>query len=208
MKQLTKLFLSAFTISFLGSLPLGSLNITITNISLQIGYNSALNFAIGAILVEVLMVKLSYTAIVQLEKFKPLLKKLNWVSIVILITLSILYIASALKASSSNTTGPIKLEYPILWGALLSLLNPLHLPFWMAWSSILKSKGLLTSQLFNQINYLIAITLGTGLAFCLYAILGTELTTFLQNKVYLVNGIIGFTFLVIAFIQLFKQLRR
>ncbi|MFN3301280.1 MAG: hypothetical protein ACK41Z_13920 [Sediminibacterium sp.] len=154
------------------------------------------------------MVKLSYTAIVQLEKFKPLLKKLNWVSIVILITLSILYIASALKASSSNTTGPIKLEYPILWGALLSFLNPLHLPFWMAWSSILKSKGLLTSQLFNQINYLIAITLGTGLAFCLYAILGTELTTFLQNKVYLVNGIIGFTFLVIAFIQLFKQLRR
>jgi threonine/homoserine/homoserine lactone efflux protein len=208
LKQLTKLFLSAFTISFLGSLPLGSLNITITNISLQTGYYSALNFAIGAILVEILMVKLSYTAIVQLEKYKPLLKKLNWVSIVILITLSIFYIASALKATSSNTTGPIKLEYPILWGAILSFLNPLHLPFWMAWSSILKSKGLLTSHLFNQINYLFAIALGTGLAFCLYGILGTELTTFLQNKVYLVNGMIGFTFLVVAFIQLFKQLKK
>lgn len=208
MKQLTKLFLSAFTISFLGSLPLGSLNLTITNISLQIGYYSALNFAIGAILVEVLMVRLSYTAIIQLEKFKPLLKKINWGSIVVLITLSIFFIVSALKTTSSNTTDPIKLEYPILWGALLSFLNPLHLPFWMAWSSILKSKGLLTSQLINQINYLFAIALGTGLAFCLYAILGTELTTFLQNKAYLVNGMIGFTFLVIALIQLFKQLRK
>lgn len=208
MKQLTKLFLSAFTISFLGSLPLGSLNITITNISLQIGYYSALNFAIGAILVEVIMVKLSYTAIVQLEKFKPLLKKLNWVSIVVLVTLSIFFITSAFKETSTNSTDPIKLEYPILWGALLSFLNPLHLPFWMAWSSILKSKGLLTSQILNQIIYLFAIALGTGLAFCLYAILGTELTTFLQNKAYLINGMIGFTFLVIALIQLVKQLKK
>lgn len=208
MKQLTKLILSAFTISFLGSLPLGSLNITITNISLQIGYYSALNFAIGAILVEVIMVKLSYTAIVQLEKFKPLLKKLNWVSIVVLVTLSIFFITSAFKETSTNSTDPIKLEYPILWGALLSFLNPLHLPFWMAWSSILKSKGLLTSQILNQIIYLFAIALGTGLAFCLYAILGTELTTFLQNKAYLINGMIGFTFLVIALIQLVKQLKK
>ncbi|WP_295233837.1 LysE family transporter [Sediminibacterium sp.] len=208
MKQLTKLILSAFTISFLGSLPLGSLNITITNISLQIGYYSALNFAIGAILVEVIMVKLSYTAIVQLEKFKPLLKKLNRVSIVVLVTLSIFFITSAFKETSTNSTDPIKLEYPILWGALLSFLNPLHLPFWMAWSSILKSKGLLTSQILNQIIYLFAIALGTGLAFCLYAILGTELTTFLQNKAYLVNGMIGFTFLVIALIQLVKQLKK
>lgn len=208
MKQLTKLFLSAFTISFLGSLPLGSLNLTITNISLQIGYYSALNFAIGAILVEVLMVRLSYTAIVQLEKYKPLIKKLNWVSIVVLVTLSFFFISASFKASTTYSTGSIKLEYPILWGALLSFLNPLHLPFWMAWSSILKSKGLLTSQLINQINYLFAIALGTGLAFCLYAILGTELTTFLQNKAYLVNGMIGFTFLVIAIIQLFKQLRK
>jgi len=208
LKQLTKLFLSAFTISFLGSLPLGSLNLTITNISLQIGYYSALNFAIGAILVEVLMVRLSYTAIVQLEKYKPLIKKLNWVSIVVLVTLSIFFISAAFKATTSNSTGSIKLEYPILWGALLSFLNPLHLPFWMAWSSILKSKGLLTSQLIDQINYLFAIALGTGLAFCLYATLGTELTTFLQNKAYLVNGMIGFTFLVIAIIQLIKQLRK
>jgi hypothetical protein len=154
------------------------------------------------------MVKLSYTAIVQLEKFKPLLKKLNWVSIVVLVTLSIFFITSAFKETSTNSTDPIKLEYPILWGALLSFLNPLHLPFWMAWSSILKSKGLLTSQILNQIIYLFAIALGTGLAFCLYAILGTELTTFLQNKAYLINGMIGFTFLVIALIQLVKQLKK
>lgn len=208
MKQHVQLFVSASIISFLGSLPLGILNITITNISLQEGFLSALNFAIGAIIVEIIIVKLSFTTILELGKINPLLKKINWASIVMLFVLSIYFLVSAIKNESTNATAPIKIDHMILWGALLSFLNPLHLPFWMVWSSILKSRGLLTHNLINQINYLFAIALGTGLAFCLYAVLGTELTKYLKNQAYLVNGIIGFSLFLAGIIQLYNLKRK
>lgn len=204
MKQIAKLFLSAFTISFLGSLPLGTLNITITNISIQQDYFSTLNFAIGAILVEIIIVKLSFTAIIQLEKIKPLLKLFNWLSIIILFTFSIVFLASAIQKIPQDESIPIKMKNAILWGALLSFLNPLHLPFWMVWSSILKSKGILINQLLNQFIYFLAIALGTGLAYYLYIKMGGVLIQFFKDQIYLINWIIGVSFLFTGVIQLLK----
>ncbi|HLD52475.1 MAG TPA: LysE family transporter [Sediminibacterium sp.] len=204
MKQLTKLILSAFTISFLGSLPLGTLNITITNLSIQQGYFNTVMFALGAILVEIIIVKISISFTIQLEKIKNLLKIFNWLSIILLFSLAIIFFMYAIKKIPSDTYPAIKLNNLILWGAFLSFLNPLQLPFWIAWTSILKSKELLPKHLIHQIAYFIAIALGTGFAYYLYIEIGSGLIHFFKNQSYLINFIIGVSLLFTGLIQLLK----
>ena len=204
MKQLTKLILSAFTISFLGSLPLGTLNITITNLSIQQGYFNTVMFALGAILVEIIIVKISISFTIQLEKIKNLLKIFNWLSIILLFSLAITFFMYAIKKIPSDTYPAIKLNNLILWGAFLSFLNPLQLPFWIAWTSILKSKELLPKHLIHQIAYFIAIALGTGFAYYLYIEIGSGLIHFFKNQSYLINFIIGVSLLFTGLIQLLK----
>ena len=50
--QFLKIFFWGMFISFLGSLPLGTINVTATNIAVQQGAYAATLFALGALLVE------------------------------------------------------------------------------------------------------------------------------------------------------------
>jgi len=52
MKQLLRIFAWGAVISFLGSLPLGILNVTATQLSVEKGVKSACMFAIGAMIIE------------------------------------------------------------------------------------------------------------------------------------------------------------
>ena len=67
MKQLVRVFAWGAVISFLGSLPLGILNVTSTQLSVEKGVKSAFMFAIGAMIIE-----LAYVSIT--------LRAMNWVS--------------------------------------------------------------------------------------------------------------------------------
>lgn len=196
--------MSALSISFLGSLPLGVLNITITNLSVQQGYFNTAMFALGAILVEIIIVKIAISFTIQLEKIKTLFKIFNWLSITILFSLAIIFFIYAIKKIPTESYPTLKINNLILWGALLSLLNPLQLPFWIAWTSILKSKRLLTLHLFHQIAYFFAIALGTGFAYYLYIEIGTRLIQFFKYQSYLINFIIGISLLFTGLLQLIK----
>jgi len=183
---------------------LGTLNITITNLSIQQGYFNTAKFALGAILVEIIIVKISISFTIQLEKIKTLLKVFNWLSIIILFSLATIFFIYAIKKTPSDTYPSIKLNNLILWGAVLSLVNPLQLPFWIAWTSILKTKKLLTRHLFHQIVYFFAIALGTGFAYYLYIEIGSGLILFFKNQSYLINFIIGVSLLFTGLLQFLK----
>lgn len=208
MKKIIYLFISATLISFLGSLPIGTLNITITKLSIHQDYFSSISFASGAILVELVVVKVSLTVIVQLVKMKTLLKIFHYSSIILLFSFAIYFFRTANQSKAQDVIFSIELKNMFLWGALISLLNPLHLPFWMAWSSILKSKGLLSMELIDQIIYLFAIAFGTGLAYYLYFFVGSELIQYFKDETYLINIIIGITLIITAAIQLLKFHRK
>ena len=78
MKASTKLFFSALLISFLGTLPLGTLNVSITNLAINRGYTAATLFAMGAILVEVAIVRIAVVAVGKLEKLQRYFKLFSW----------------------------------------------------------------------------------------------------------------------------------
>ena len=67
MPKLLSVFLWGLLISFLGSLPMGTLNITAMQIGISEGLRNAFLFVIGSLTVEMIYVRVSLVAIVWLR---------------------------------------------------------------------------------------------------------------------------------------------
>jgi threonine/homoserine/homoserine lactone efflux protein len=67
-QQLFKVAFAGLGISFLGSLPLGTMNIAATHISIQQGTGAGLVYATGSMLVEVIVVRIALVAMDWLAK--------------------------------------------------------------------------------------------------------------------------------------------
>ncbi|WP_431215500.1 hypothetical protein ACQ86N_12870 [Puia sp. P3] len=63
-----RLFCWALSVSFLGSLPLGTLNLSVANYAFQQNTTGAVGFSLAAIFVEVALVRLAASAVQRLER--------------------------------------------------------------------------------------------------------------------------------------------
>src|SRR5262245_42690470 len=86
-------------ISFLGSLPLGTLNVAAMQISISDGVSAALQFAIGSLLAEVIYVRLSLVAMDWIRKREFIFRLLEWITLAIVLVLA----ASSFYAAISPT---------------------------------------------------------------------------------------------------------
>lgn len=93
-------------------------------------------------------------------------------------------------------------------GLVLSLLNPLHLPFWLGWTAVLKSKNILDSNIASYNIYITAIGTGTFLAFVIYGFAGDFLMNTLKAEHNLINWILGLTLLLTGFILAYKLIAK
>ena len=68
MHPLAKIFITGMLISFLGSLPLGTLNVAAMQIAITEGYTKAILFSLGSLLVEMVYVRLSLVGMDWIRK--------------------------------------------------------------------------------------------------------------------------------------------
>ncbi|MFN5477607.1 MAG: hypothetical protein ACK484_13545, partial [Sphingobacteriales bacterium] len=69
-----RLFVTGLFISFLGALPMGTLNISSMQIAITDGYYPAVLFALGALLVEMIYVRMTLVAMDWFRAHKKLLQ--------------------------------------------------------------------------------------------------------------------------------------
>lgn len=124
-------------VSFLGTLPLGVLNITVIRVSLRQGLTAALYFALACALVELgysyISVELT-KSIIQFPALKPVTEG---IAALTLLGMGIYYLRQhALPMTDQRTIRPFYL------GALLSLVNVVAFPFWILYTTLLQAKGL------------------------------------------------------------------
>lgn len=204
MHRIAKLFLWTLLVSFLGSLPLGTLNVSITNLALYKGGVAALAFGVGAIFVELLLVRMAVAGIERLEKMKRYFVLFHWIAFVVLLFFAAASIVAAVQMKKFGASLRVINSNPFASGLLLSVLNPLHLPFWLSWTAAFKAKGIMHSSAKEHNIYVLAIGLGTGLAFLLYGWIGRLLILLLEDKQFLLNWGVGLTLLGTAIFQMQK----
>src|SRR6476620_7582685 len=99
MPKLMRVFFTGLLISFLGSLPLGTLNIAAMQIAISDGYRPAILFSLGSLTAEMVYVRLSLIAMDWVTKQKKLFRILEWVTLVIVVALAVSSFYAALHSS-------------------------------------------------------------------------------------------------------------
>ena len=209
------IYLTGFLISFLGSLPFGTLNITAFNIAAYRSFSEAVYYSLAVVLIELIVVRITLKFSKRINFEGGLISLALPVAAAVLLYLSISGFISAGKIGASGIQ-PIILplvKSAFVLGLVLSLSNPLHFPFWIGWNGVLKAKGKLNDEKGMYVSYLCGIGLGSLAALILYILAGKYLIggnnrfhfliTFITSGLYLIFS----GYLMVVFIRKYHKVR-
>ena len=180
MNQLLKIFLTGLGISFLGSLPLGTMNVAATHIAVEDGVKAALLFASAAVLIETIYARIALVAMDRVARHRKLFRVFEWFTVAVLFALATGSLLAAIHGSGLGRAMPIHVIDPFLLGIFLSATNPLHITFWFGWSSVLLNKHILLPQTTNYNLYTIGIAIGSLVGYSVFIIGGNYLVNQLR----------------------------
>jgi threonine/homoserine/homoserine lactone efflux protein len=204
MHPLLKIFLTGMLVSFLGSLPLGTLNVAAMQISVTDGINQAMQFSIGSLLAEIIYVRVSLVAMDWVSKQKRLFKILEWITVLIVLALAVSSFYAAMYPSVKENV-ILSSTLPRFWlGMSMCALNPVQIPFWFGWSTVLFTKKILLPRRDHYNLYIIGIGLGTLAGNCVFIFGGQLASEYLNNNQHVMNYVIGGIFAFTALLQLWK----
>ena len=208
MRPLQKIFFTGMLVSFLGSLPLGTLNIAAMQISISDGVLSAILFSMGSLLSEVIYVRLSLVAMDWIRKQEKLFRILEWVTLAIVIALAVSsFYGATHPAQNKNVILSSELPKFIL-GFVMSAVNPVQIPFWFGWSTVLFTKKILLPRSDHYNAYIVGIGLGTLFGNCVFIFGGLLIATKINTNQDILNWVIGGIFAVTALIQIWKMIKK
>ena len=194
-------------ISFLGTLPMGTLNIMAMQIAIQESVKNALLFVLGSLIVEMIYVRISLVGIHWIQKQDRVMKAMQWVTLFIIAALATGSIVAALHPNpeAKNVVLQNKLNRTLL-GMFMCAINPVQIPFWFGWSAVLFTKKILQPVKAQYNIYIVGIGLGTLIGNSIFIFGGKFIVQRIHNSQAYMNWVIGGIFTLTAFIQLYKIL--
>ena len=200
--------LLGWLLSFLGQLPLGTMSITCTQISVQENFRNAWKYAIGVALIELVYLRLVLSGVDWMMQHTLFFKVLGWLAVVVFLTLGILSFRSAKHQTDDQKALLLKNNLGRFWlGLTMSLLNPAQIPFWFIWTSYFLEIKLLVPGFASFNIFTLGAGLGTlsGLAAYMYG--GNWLITKMNTSNKTLNKWIGVIFIIAAITQLYRMMK-
>ena len=195
-------------ISFLGTLPLGTLNVAAMQISVSDGIRAALNFSIGALLVEIIYVRISLVGMDWVSKQKRLFRRLQWFTVLIIAALAVSnFYAAASKHAAKNIILSHSI-HPFWLGVAMSAVSPAQIPFWFGWSTALFTKKILQPRNDFYNLYIIGIGVGTFCGNAVFIFGGQLIVNKLDTHQSLISWIIGGIFAITTVIMSWRLLKK
>lgn len=205
MNKLFKVFFLGWGISLFGTIPLGTLNIAAAQISVAEGVTTAVSFVAGAALVEVVYAFITLLFFERISRRKNLLKIIAHLSAYLLLLLCVFAFYAAFKNSYRSTSFIAwQTNSYFVLGLLMSGINPAQVPFWLGWSAVLKSKGLLEMERKFYYWLISGIGMGTVFGLMLFVMGGHFAVDWANRNKAIINFVIGFVFLIMASMQFYK----
>ena len=208
MRPLRKIFFTGMLVSFLGSLPLGTLNIAAMQISISDGVVAALLFSTGSLLAEVIYVRLSLVAMDWITRQEKLFRILEYITLLIVLALAASSFYAAINPAVEKN---VVLNSPMpkfLLGLMMSAINPVQIPFWFGWSTVLFTKKILLPRKDFYNAYIVGIGIGTLFGNFVFIFGGLLIASRINNNQHILNWIIGGIFALTALIQIWKMIHK
>lgn len=185
-------FLVGGVVSFLGSLPLGVLNLTAIQISVQRGTKAAWRFAWACAIVEFFYAYLAVWLTQTVLQTEWLNLLVQGVSVVTVVGIGLYYLR---KQNASEVVfahvGAFRL------GTVLSIANMVAIPFWLVYTAFLSRLEWVSISSHALIGaYVVGISVGTLAAILFFAASARSLVRRLTTSQRRINQCIGWTLLV------------
>lgn len=196
--------LVAFGFSFVGSIPPGSINLSVIQLSMQGKIAAAFRFCLAAALIEF---PYGYIAVIfesYITSSPIIVNNFRLITGITMIALGILNILPDRKKSEQLRKFK---ESGFRKGVLISILNPLAIPFWVGVTAYLKHQGWIeVDSTIKIIFYVLGISLGTFSLLAVLALIAKRLGNFADkgNILKLVPGIVFFLLGGYALLQYFQ----
>ena len=207
MIAIIKVFFVGALISFLGQLPLGNMNLTATQLSVQENYRNAWKYGLGIVLVEIIYLRLALTGMDWVVEHKVLFTIMGWLTVIVFVVLGVLAFVLARKQTGAKKGLLLNNKMNrFLLGVVVSGINPAQIPFWFLWSTqLLNSKLLLpTTEQFNWFTAGAGLGSLAGLAVYIHG--GKWLITKLKTSNKGLNIFMGIVFILAGLFQLYNML--
>lgn len=199
-----------FVVSFLGSIPLGYLNLAGLEIYSKSGLNNLIYFLFGVIFVETFVIYFTLIFARQLVKNKKLMKIVDLFSVVFMFVLAFLFYFSYNQTTKSEINLRDYLMYsPFIIGVILNCFNVLQFPFWTSWNLYLLNGKYITIEKKLKYYYIAGTLIGVFLGmFSLIVLLQTIFQQTNSFSKYIMPVIIPLFFIVLGSIQVFKVYKK
>ncbi|MEQ9402250.1 MAG: LysE family transporter [Cyclobacteriaceae bacterium] len=184
----------AFVVSYIGSIPPGTINVTVMQLAIQKRRRAAVFFAFAASAVEFVYAGFTVQFHILLNNNEVLADYFRIITSIALIGLGLWNIFST-STSESVIVNSEKGRHGFIRGMMLGILNPMTIPFWLAITTYLENDDLISVDGFSFWMYLIGLSVGTFCLLITVNALGSQFTRIADNKflVHKLPGIILFT---------------
>jgi threonine/homoserine/homoserine lactone efflux protein len=190
-----QVFIVGLVFSFLGSIPPGTMNLCVLQLGLERKVAIALRFSIAVAIIEY-----PYTWIgVQFEYWitssPAVIENFQLITAIVMTAMGLLNIWSAQKPTEFTTRFN---ESGFRRGLVLSILNPMAIPFWIGVTAYLKAQSwidLSTTSLLHV--YVLGTSIGAFLLLLLFTFLAHRLSGYVTNN-RVVKMVPGITLLLLG----------
>lgn len=195
-----------FLVSFLGSIPLGYLNIVGFEVYNKFGLDDTIFYLLGIISIEFFVIFFTLIFANKLMANTRLIKWIEGFSVLFMFLLAYIFYSSASSKSSEQSVLEKYIDYsPYVVGIILSCLNFIQIPFWTGWNLYLLNAKYIEISKSRKYFYVVGTVMGT-FAGMLTLILSlhflTNQTDFLAK--YLMKYIIPLVFIGLGTVQAIK----
>lgn len=203
MMEILAAFLLGTFFSFIGSVPPGTLNLSVLQLGLEGKVKTALRFALAVSIIEY-----PYTWIgVEFESWitsSPMvIDNFQLITAIVMVAIGVLNLWSAEKTTNFSLKFS---ESGFRRGLILSILNPMAIPFWIGVTAYLKAQGWLNlSSVWLLHSYILGTSIGAMILLTLFALLAKKLARYVKNSK-MVKRIPGFTLLALGIYAFIKYL--
>lgn len=199
-------FIIGFITSFIGSIPPGTLNLSVLQLGLEGKIKTALRFALAISIIEYPYAWIGVEFEGWITSNPSVVENFRLITAIVMTTLGVL---SLLRVKNPPATTTKFRESGFRRGIVLSILNPMAIPFWVAITAYFKAHGWIDLSTAGLVHtYVLATSLGAMALLTLFIFLANKLTHLVKDSmaVKLTPGVILLALGLYAFWKYFSEM--
>lgn len=198
-----QVFIVGLVFSFLGSIPPGTLNLCVLQLGLEKKIGAALRFALAVSIIEYPYTWIAVAFESWITSTPAVTENFQLITAIVMTVIGILNIWSARKPTQLVTKFN---ESGFRRGLVLSILNPMAIPFWLVVTAYLRAQGWIDLSSAGRLHaYVFGTSVGAMLLLTLFTYAAHRLSGYVTNSK-MVKLVPGITLLILGVYAFAKYL--